>query len=146
MTSSQNNPLAIQIGVDHYKSFAIQPIEFIHQNDIGFIAGCVIKRICRYNQPTGKGAQDLEKAIHEVAILRDQLLKGFYTPSPFTFPCDFPIQVSIFCDANQFTELQFSIVFGISTYNCSGLSGRLNGPRCLDDVMNNIRSLLNGIG
>lgn len=139
------NPLDTQVGGDHYKGFAIQPIEFIHQNHIGFIAGCVIKRIARYNQPTGKGVQDLEKALHEVALLRDQVQKGFYAPSPFILPCDFPIQVSRFCDANRFTDLRFSIVFGISTYNCAGLSSRLNGIRCLYDVTDNIRLLKNGI-
>ena len=63
--------LADQIGGDHYKNFAIQPIEFSTRNNLGFIQGCVVKRICRYNQPGGKGIQDLEKIIHEIKCLID---------------------------------------------------------------------------
>ena len=61
--------LSSQIGGDHYKNFPIQPIEFSTRNNLGFIQGCVVKRICRYNLPGGKGIQDLEKIIHEVRCL-----------------------------------------------------------------------------
>jgi hypothetical protein len=63
------HPLDVQIGGNHYKFFAIQPIEFITKNDISFIEGNVIKRMCRHNKPTGKGRQDIEKAIHELQCL-----------------------------------------------------------------------------
>jgi hypothetical protein len=63
------NPLDTQIGGDHYKNFAIQPIEYATKNHLGFIQGDIVKRITRYNQPTGKGRQDLEKIIHEAQIL-----------------------------------------------------------------------------
>lgn len=58
-----------QIGGDHYKQCAIQPVEFINRNEIGFLEGCVIKRMARHNKPTGKGRQDIEKAIHELQLL-----------------------------------------------------------------------------
>ena len=57
----------IQVGGNHYKSFNIQPTEFIHVNNLGFLQGCIIKRICRYKQK-GK-REDLEKAKHEIDIL-----------------------------------------------------------------------------
>jgi hypothetical protein len=56
-----------QIGGDHYKQMAIQPAEFIHRNGLGFLEGCVIKRVCRYRGKDGK--QDLLKAIHELQLL-----------------------------------------------------------------------------
>jgi len=62
------SPLQTQIGGDHYKNFAIQPIEFIFKNDIGFIEGCVIKRMCRYKYK-GTPIEDLEKAKHEIEFL-----------------------------------------------------------------------------
>ena len=65
----EKNPLDIQVGGDHYKRFKIQPIEFITVNNFGFIQGCVIKRMARYNVPGGKMIQDLEKAKHEIDIL-----------------------------------------------------------------------------
>ena len=68
-TGNAQNPLDIQVGGDHYKRFKIQPIEFITVNGFGFIQGCVIKRMARYNVDGGKGIQDLEKARHEIDIL-----------------------------------------------------------------------------
>jgi hypothetical protein len=56
-----------QIGGDHYKSLRIQPAEFIHRNNLGFLEGCIIKRVCRY-QSKG-GMEDLQKAKHEIDLL-----------------------------------------------------------------------------
>lgn len=61
--------LNVQIGGEHYKHCAIQPVQYIEANDLGFLEGCVIKRITRHNKPTGKGRQDIEKAIHELQLL-----------------------------------------------------------------------------
>lgn len=56
-----------QIGGDHYKSFAIQPAEFIHKNAIGFLEGNVIKYVCRHAKKNGKA--DLLKARHYIDLL-----------------------------------------------------------------------------
>lgn len=56
-----------QAGGDHYKGMKIQPVEFIHANDIGFLEGCVIKRMTRWR--TKGGIVDLEKAKHEIDLL-----------------------------------------------------------------------------
>lgn len=53
-----------QIGGEHYKNFAIQPVEYISKNGIGFLAGNVIKYISRYNQVGGGAGEDIRKAIH----------------------------------------------------------------------------------
>jgi hypothetical protein len=63
------NPLKTQVGGSHYKDFPIQPVEFIHKNRLSFIQGCIIKYACRYDRPTGKGLQDLEKVKHYVDLL-----------------------------------------------------------------------------
>jgi hypothetical protein len=47
---------------DHYKSFHIQPYEFISKNELSFFQGNVIKYVCRYKNKNG--IQDLEKIIH----------------------------------------------------------------------------------
>ena len=52
----------IQIGGDHYKRNKIQVWDFIHENDIGFIAGNIIKYIVRYKNKNG--VEDLKKARH----------------------------------------------------------------------------------
>lgn len=58
-----------QIGGNHYKDFAIQPVEFIHKNGIGFLEGNAIKYICRWKRKGGK--QDIEKAIHYLHMLME---------------------------------------------------------------------------
>ena len=39
-----NNPLETQVGGSHYKDLKIQPIEFIHANNIPFCEANAIKR------------------------------------------------------------------------------------------------------
>ena len=56
-----------QIGGNHYSDMVIQPIEFIHKNNLSFIQGNVIKYVCRYKS---KGdIQDLNKAKHYIDLL-----------------------------------------------------------------------------
>jgi hypothetical protein len=56
-----------QEGGGHYKDLNIQPIDFIHANQIPFIEGNVIKYICRHRSKNG--IQDLKKAKHYIDIL-----------------------------------------------------------------------------
>ena len=51
-----------QIGGKHYKSFHIQPYEFISKNNLSFFQGNVVKYVCRYI--TKNGIEDLKKIIH----------------------------------------------------------------------------------
>ena len=61
----------IQVGGSHYKNFKIQPYEFFIKNQIPFHKADIIKRIMRYDMPTGKGLEDLEKIIHEIALIKE---------------------------------------------------------------------------
>jgi Protein of unknwon function (DUF3310). len=45
---------------EHYSRYAIEPIDFISLNNIGFEAGNVIKYITRYDAKNG--LEDLQKA------------------------------------------------------------------------------------
>lgn len=51
-----------QEGGHHYKEMAIQPVEFIHRNQIPFIEGSAIKYLCRHKRKNG--AEDIRKVIH----------------------------------------------------------------------------------
>ena len=51
-----------QVGGNHYKDMAIQPVEFIVRNKIPFLAGNAIKYLCRHAVKGGRA--DIEKAIH----------------------------------------------------------------------------------
>jgi len=63
-------PLASQVGGGHYKDKKIQPVEYIHANKLGFLEGCIVKRITRWrDKPAAERFQDLEKIKHEVDLL-----------------------------------------------------------------------------
>lgn len=65
---SSNNPLNTQVGGDHYK-LPIQPIQYIHTNNLSYIEGCVIKYITRWRSKNG--IEDLNKAIHYIELLKE---------------------------------------------------------------------------
>jgi len=56
-----------QVGGTHYKGMTIQPVEFIHANNIGFLEGNAIKYLCRWRSKNG--IADLEKARHYIDML-----------------------------------------------------------------------------
>jgi hypothetical protein len=52
---------------NHYKDKGIQPIVYIHANNLGFCAGNVVKYVTRYKEKNG--AADIRKAIHYLELL-----------------------------------------------------------------------------
>ena len=56
-----------QVSGNHYKDKGIQPIVYIHANDLGFCAGNVVKYVTRYKEKNG--AADIRKAIHYLELL-----------------------------------------------------------------------------
>ncbi len=59
-----------QVGGQHYKDCAIQPVEYIMANKLGYCAGNVVKYVTRHAAKGGK--QDLEKAKHYIELLMEQ--------------------------------------------------------------------------
>ena len=57
----------VQEGGTHYKVCKIQPVEFIHANDIPFIEGNIIKYVMRHRNKNG--VEDLKKAKHYIDLL-----------------------------------------------------------------------------
>ena len=62
-----SSALNTQIGGGHYKSMAIQPVEYAHRNGLNFCQGNVVKYVSRYRDKNGK--QDLLKARHFIDLL-----------------------------------------------------------------------------
>lgn len=56
-----------QEGGSHYSDMAIQPVEFIVKNEIGYLEGNVIKYVCRYKNKNG--IEDLKKAQHYLEMM-----------------------------------------------------------------------------
>ena len=52
---------------NHYKDKGIQPIVYIHANNLGFCEGNVVKYVTRWREKGGEA--DLRKAIHYLELL-----------------------------------------------------------------------------
>jgi len=58
-----------QVGGSHYKHYKIQPYEFFIKNQIPHHKAAIIRRILRYDHPTGAGLEDLKKIKHEIDLI-----------------------------------------------------------------------------
>ena len=56
-----------QVAGNHYKELAIQPVEYVYRNNVGFFEGNVIKYVTRWREKGG--LDDLEKAKHYLEML-----------------------------------------------------------------------------
>jgi hypothetical protein len=56
-----------QVAGTHYKDIPIQPVEYIHANALGYLAGNVVKYISRHKAKGG--AEDVRKAIHYCQLI-----------------------------------------------------------------------------
>jgi len=59
-----------QVDGDHYSKLAIQPIEYIEANNLGYSEGNAIKYITRHKDKGGK--KDIEKAIHYLTMILER--------------------------------------------------------------------------
>ena len=67
MERAAKGALGEQVGGDHYKIMGIQPVEYIHANNLGFFEGVVVKYVSRWRRKNG--LEDLRKAIHFLQLL-----------------------------------------------------------------------------
>ena len=68
-----SNPKSRQEGGSHYKSFTIQPGDYIRQNDLGWYEGNVIKYVTRHRLKNG--LEDVNKAIHYLEMIKEEYLR-----------------------------------------------------------------------
>lgn len=66
---TSKSALEAQVGGNHYKDLKIQPIEFIHANNLDFLVGNVVKYVVRAKNKNG--AEDIKKAIHYCQLILD---------------------------------------------------------------------------
>ena len=69
---AKREALGMQVGGNHYKDMAIQPIEFILANKLSYCQGNVIKYVCRY--PHKNGVEDLRKARQYIDFMIEEEL------------------------------------------------------------------------
>jgi len=63
-----------QIGGSYYTDMKIQPMVFAIENNLNPLQYNIIKRICRYK--VKEGSKDLDKAKHEIDLLKELTLKN----------------------------------------------------------------------
>lgn len=81
MVIAKADPFERQVGGNHYKQYKIQPYEFFYKNNIPHHKAAIIRRILRFDHPTGKGMTDLDKIIHEVELIKKLWGEENATPS-----------------------------------------------------------------
>lgn len=62
-----SDPLLRQVGGSHYKDRAIQPVEYMMSNELGYVEGAVVKYVTRWKYKGG--VEDLKKAKHFLELL-----------------------------------------------------------------------------
>jgi hypothetical protein len=63
----EQSALNVQVSGSHYKELKIQPVEYIHANNIPFCEASVIKYVTRWKSKGG--IADLQKAKHFIDLL-----------------------------------------------------------------------------
>jgi hypothetical protein len=64
---SGSDALASQVGGDHYRKLAIQPVHYIHANKLDFLQGNIVKYATRHKDKGG--AEDVRKIIHYARLI-----------------------------------------------------------------------------
>lgn len=77
---AEERAIDVQVGGSWYKDCAIQPIQYVLANNLGFCEGNVVKYITRWQKKGG--LEDLAKAKHYI----DLLLESQQVPAPTPYP------------------------------------------------------------
>jgi len=67
---NKTKPSDKQIGGNHYKDCAIQPVDYIVKNNLDFLEGNVVKYITRHK--TKNGIEDIRKVIHYAELILEK--------------------------------------------------------------------------
>lgn len=96
----QQSALATQVGGDHYKTLAIQPMEFSMANSLNACQHTAIKYITRFRSKGGM--QDLHKARHCVMLMGELGARSF--SNLVVIPPEH------YCQQNNLDELQSTAI------------------------------------
>jgi hypothetical protein len=89
----------IQFGGQHYKGAKFQHWDLIARNRIGYLEGCASKYASRWDKK-GQPLVDLEKGVHYIDKILEQVVEHGYTPSGSASYED----LRIFFDENSITD------------------------------------------
>ena len=109
-----------QVGGDHYKRMAIQPIEFITKNELLFNEGNIVKYVCRYKNKNG--LEDLEKILQYCDFIEE---KGSFGKALYAVP------TSVFTSKNNLSHDQYIVVYMTAHAERDSFNTRL---RCIREA------------
>lgn len=99
--------LTDQVGGNHYRNKAIQPVQFSMANDLDACAHSILKYVTRHREKNGRA--DLEKALHFVD-LRLELASVDHQVT------DWPISPEEYCRANRLPALETAAIIGLGLW------------------------------
>lgn len=105
-----DNPLAVQVGGQHYVKLKIQPVEFALANRLDPCAFSILKYVSRHHRKAG--AQDIDKAIHFLALRRTLVV---HQPTS-----EWPVSMHEYVMANQLGPLESSALLALAEVVSTG--------------------------
>lgn len=123
-----------QVGGTHYTDLVVQPMPFCMGNDWDSCTYLIMKYTTRHNKPGGKKKQDIEKALHTVA-LREQLARPEIRPN---VPLLERIPVEHYNNGNRLGELESAALYHLERWiNSPGDKAALQAVKdCLTRLYN----------
>ena len=112
-----SNPLEIQIGGDHYKKCAYQPVVLNAKLNFNFIQGSMNKYLSRYKNKNG--LQDLEKVVHYARLGQELQPRNFYL-----YGEESAKEIHRYVVLNNFQRIE-EIIFAIAAQNWNSVLSKM---------------------
>lgn len=127
--SNDTPALHEQIGGSHYRTLAIQPMEFSTLRGYDPCAHTILKYLTRFDLDGGKGRQDLEKAEHSTRLRIDLLNKwphdpGFSGYSPGRY-----------CSLNHFAGRKAHAICLLDAWVMADIANAAPLTRCIRELL-----------
>jgi len=133
MAPVNKSALNVQHGGKHYKSMAIQPVEYGMANAYDPCAFSTMKYVSRHGSKNGE--EDLNKAIHFVDLRLEML--SIYAPLR---PCKTIIRPEYYCRKNGLGKLEFQVLHSLHIW-ALGAEIDTEGPAA-EDIKELIREII----
>lgn len=124
------DPLAVQVGGQHYKRKGIQPVEFLERNHFPFSAACAIKYVFRWKLKGG--AEDLKKAHHFL-----EFAEVYHTEHPSKDHA-WMISPATFVHSNGIEKPERDIIFAICDSFTHGKKAYQKARKLITELLNTL--------
>jgi hypothetical protein len=125
-------PLDRQVGGDHFKKYAIQPVEFAERNRLPYCLANAFKYLVRHADKNGR--QDLEKAAHycELGLDLYPKVKEHFTAAAMD---TWAILPGVFLQANAITGRRAAAIKHLLSVYTEGMGGYLRAKAEIEAII-----------